>query len=138
MTPTVAALTMLSKFQNNVKNAENQVVTYCHNQIGAVEVIYDQFAAIGWTKFKLCNARQEIEITAGVGAYSKAAQPTITINGSAQSLDGRWTGQYIKFNARGGGNHTVPVNVTYTKPMVQKNQNHSMLNTQWELQVVLR
>ena len=27
MTPTVAALTMLSKFQNNVKNAESQVVT---------------------------------------------------------------------------------------------------------------
>ncbi|HEV8079922.1 MAG TPA: gliding motility protein GldM, partial [Chitinophagaceae bacterium] len=46
MTPTVAALTMLSKFQNNVKNAENQVVTYAHNQIGAVKVIYDQFAAL--------------------------------------------------------------------------------------------
>lgn len=30
MTPTVAALTLLSKFQNNVKNAENQVVTFCH------------------------------------------------------------------------------------------------------------
>ena len=35
MTPTVAALTMLSKFQNNVKNAENQIATFCHEQIGA-------------------------------------------------------------------------------------------------------
>jgi hypothetical protein len=42
MTPTVAALTLLSKFQNNVRNAENQVVTYCHNQVGAVKVVYDQ------------------------------------------------------------------------------------------------
>ncbi|HSV09543.1 MAG TPA: hypothetical protein VLI68_02165, partial [Hanamia sp.] len=38
MTPTVAALTMLSKFQNNIKNAENMIVTYCHSQIGAVAV----------------------------------------------------------------------------------------------------
>lgn len=29
MTPTVAALTILSKFQNNVKNVESQVVTFC-------------------------------------------------------------------------------------------------------------
>src|SRR5436853_4394990 len=42
MTPTVAALTMLSKFQNNVKNAESQIVTYCHSQIGAVEVHMDK------------------------------------------------------------------------------------------------
>jgi len=46
MTPTVAALTLLSKFQNNVKNGENQIVTYCHNQVGAVKVVYDQFAAL--------------------------------------------------------------------------------------------
>ena len=30
---------------------------------------------------------EKIEITAGVGAYSKAAQPQITINGAGQSLD---------------------------------------------------
>src|SRR6187431_86900 len=32
MTPTVAALTMLSKFQNNIKNAESQVINYCLSQ----------------------------------------------------------------------------------------------------------
>lgn len=115
MTPTIAALTMLSKFQNNVKNAESEVVTYCHNQIGAVKVIYDQFAALVGQSSNYVMPGQEIEITAGVGAYSKAAQPTITINGSNQSLgaDGR---AVYKFNASGAGNHTVPVSVTYTKP----------------------
>ena len=30
---------------------------------------------------------QEVEITAGVGAYSKAAQPQITINGANAAID---------------------------------------------------
>ncbi|MBA2249966.1 MAG: gliding motility protein GldM [Chitinophagaceae bacterium] len=115
MTPTVAALTMLSKFQNNVKNAENQVVTYCHNQVGAVKVVYDQFAALVGQSSNYVMPGQEIEITAGVGAYSKAAQPDITINGAGASLDADGRAVY-KFNASGGGDHSVPVNVTYTKP----------------------
>lgn len=115
MTPTVAALTMLSKFQNNVKNSENQVVTYCHNQIGAVKVIYDQFAALVGQSSNYVMPGQEIEITAGVGAYSKAAQPQISINGSGVALDAEGRAVY-KVQASGAGNHSVPVNVTYTKP----------------------
>lgn len=115
MTPTVAALTMLSKFQNNVKNAENQVVTFAHNQIGAVKVIYDQFAALVGQSSNYVMPGQEIQITAGVGAYSKAAQPQITIGGSSQAIDAEGRAVY-KFQASGAGNHTVPVNVTYTKP----------------------
>src|SRR5690606_12806227 len=42
MTPTVAALTILSKFQNNIRTVENQIVSYCHSQVGAVEVHMDQ------------------------------------------------------------------------------------------------
>ncbi len=42
MTPTVAALTILSKFQNNVKNVESQVVTFCASQVGAVEIHMDE------------------------------------------------------------------------------------------------
>ncbi|CAN5797890.1 gliding motility protein GldM [soil metagenome] len=115
MTPTVAGLTLLSKFQNNVKNAENLVVTYCHNQVGAVKVVYDQFAALVGQSSNYVMPGEEMEITAGVGAYSKAAQPQITINGSGASLDADGRASY-KFQANGGGPHTVPVNVTYTKP----------------------
>ena len=115
MTPTVAGLTLLSKFQNNVKNAENQVVTYCHNQVGAVKVVYDQFAALVGQSSNYVMPGDEIEITAGVGAYSAAAKPTISINGSGATLgpDGRAS---YKFKPSDGGAHSVPVKVTYTKP----------------------
>ncbi len=115
MTPSVAALTLLSKFQNNVKNAENLVVTYCHNQVGAVKVVYDQFAALVGQSSNYVMPGEEVEITAGVGAYSKAAQPQISIGGSSAAVgpDGRAS---YKFNASGSGSRSVPVNVTYTKP----------------------
>ena len=115
MTPTVAALTLLSKFQNNVKNAENQVVTYCHTQVGAVKVVYDQFAALVGQTSNYVMPGEDMEITAGVGAYSKAAQPQITIGGSGIPIDAEGRAVY-KFKASGAGPRTVPVNVTYTKP----------------------
>ncbi len=115
MTPTVAAITLLSKFQNNVKNAENQIVTYCHNQVGAVKVVYDQFAALVGQSSNYVMPGEEIEINAGVGAYSKAAQPKISIGGASMPLaeDGRATS---KFKVSGSGSKSVPVNVTFTKP----------------------
>ncbi len=115
MTPTVAALTLLSKFQNNVKNAENQVVTYCHNQVGAVKVVYDQFAALVGQSSNYLMPGEDLEITAGVGAYSKAAQPQISIAGSSMSLEADGRALY-KTKASGSGARTVPVKVTYTKP----------------------
>ncbi|MEO6488977.1 MAG: gliding motility protein GldM [Ferruginibacter sp.] len=115
MTPTVAGLTLLSKFQNNVKNAENLVVTYCHNQVGAVKIVYDQFAALVGQSSNYVMPGEEVEITAGVGAYSKAAQPVISINGANAAIDADGRAVY-KFQANGGGARSVPVNVTYTKP----------------------
>ena len=115
MTPTIAALTMLSKFENNVKNSENQVVAFCQSQIGAVKVVYDQFAALVGQSSNYLMPGQELEITAGVGAYSKAAQPSITINGSGAALDADGRAVY-KFKPSGAGSHTVPVSVTYVKP----------------------
>ncbi|MCO6496930.1 MAG: gliding motility protein GldM [Chitinophagaceae bacterium] len=119
MTPTVSALTMLSKFQNGVKTAESEIITYCHNQIGAVKVVYDQFAALVGQTSNYLMPGQKMTITAGVGAYSTAAQPEITIGGTRVpvSSDGVAT-QTI--TAMGAGVHKVPVTVTYTKPDGEK------------------
>lgn len=111
MTPTVAALTMLSKFQNNVKNAENQIVTYCHNQIGQVVVHMDQVGVLVGQTSNYVMPGQEITITAGVGAYSSAASPRISIGGSGVPVEqGRGT---YKITASGAGEHSVPVTVTF-------------------------
>ncbi|MBS1495559.1 MAG: gliding motility protein GldM [Bacteroidetes bacterium] len=111
MTPTVAALTLLSKFQNNVKNAENQVVTFCHEQVGAVKVKFDKTGVLIGQSSNYVMPGQELTITAGIGAYSSAAVPQISVNGaSVPTVDGQ--GVY-KLQASGGGPHSVPVTIRY-------------------------
>src|SRR5665213_2011977 len=111
MTPTVAALTMLSKFQNNIKNAESMVVTYCHSQIGAVEVHMDQVGILVGQNSNYLMPGQDLQITAGVGAYSSAATPTISINGrNVQVSQGQGT---YSTKVSGSGSHTVNVTVTF-------------------------
>jgi gliding motility-associated protein GldM len=111
MMPTVAAITLLSKFQNNVRNAENQVVTYAHNQIGQVEVHMDQVGVLIGQSSNYVMPGEEITVTAGVGAYSSAAAPRIAINGSPVAVtNGQGT---YKTTASGAGEHSVAVNVTF-------------------------
>ena len=111
MTPTVAGITLLSKFQNNVKNSENQVVSFCHAKVGEVKVKFDKTGVLIGQSANYVMPGQEIEVTAGIGAYSSAAAPQISINGSGVSVvDGQ--GKY-KFQASGGGPHTVPVTIRY-------------------------
>lgn len=112
MVPTLAGLTLLSKFQNNVKNSENQVTTYCHNQIGQVVVHMDQVGVLVGQSSSYVMPGQEITVTAGVGAYSSAAKPSINIGGSSVAV-ANGQGSY-KVTANGGGEHSIPVSVTFT------------------------
>jgi len=115
MMPTVAAITLLSKYQNNVRNAENQVVTFAQNQIGKVKVVYNQFAAIVGQSSNYVMPGEKVTITAGVGAFSTESKPEISIGGSGAAVDANGVATR-DFTAEGGGDRSIPVHVTYTKP----------------------
>ena len=115
MTPTIAAITILSKFQNDVKNSESQMVDYCYKQIGSVKVVFDQFEAFAGTNATYLMPGDELDLTAGIGAFSKAAKPTITINGAPQTLNNDGVADY-KTKVEGAGEHSLTVNIAYTKP----------------------
>ena len=82
MVPTVAAITILSKFQNDVRNAEAQIVEHCHRKVGEVVFTYDQFQVIANSSSTYMMPGEEFTINAGIGAYSSKAFPTITVNGA--------------------------------------------------------
>lgn len=115
MTPTIASITMLSKFQNDVKNSEAQVVDFAHRQIGAVEVVYDEFQAFAGTNSQYLMPGQELVITAGVGAFSKAARPSISIDGSGVALNPQGVAEY-KTTVGGPGSYSKKVRVSFVKP----------------------
>ena len=113
MTPTVAAITILSKFQNDVKTSENKVISFCHEQVGKVDVIQDAFAAIAIANTTNALPGQEIEITAGVGGFSTKISPRISIGGQAQTIGDDGAAHY-KFKADRLGSNSIPVNIQYT------------------------
>lgn len=113
MVPTVAALTILSKFQNDIKTTENKVITFCHEQVGKVVLRFDAFEAIVGQNSKYLMPGQEIEITAGLGAFSKTKLPTVSVGGTNVALNEKGIAVY-KTAAGGMGAHTINVTVSFT------------------------
>lgn len=112
MTPTIAAITILSKFQNDVKTTENRLVSYIHSKVGEVDVRFDQFAPLLTANSNYLMPGDEIELSAGVAAFSSANKPSISINGAGGQLgpDGFVRS---KFKVSGSGPHTVSASFTY-------------------------
>ena len=121
MVPTVAGLTILSKFQNDIKTSENKVVAFCHQKVGEVKVVFDSYAAIVGQNSNYLMPGQQLEIKAGIGAFSKAAQPTINIGGANVAIgDEGYALQ--KVDAGGVGSHTVPVRISFFNQTTGKDE----------------
>jgi len=114
MTPTIAALTILSKFQSDIKNSESQVVDYLHKQIGEVKVVYDKFQTIVSPSATYLMPGDKLDIKAGIGAFSAAAKPQVFFNGQQAQVDDA-TGQ-ADWNAPVNSTGVVNVTIKYTKP----------------------
>jgi gliding motility-associated protein GldM len=113
MTPAIAALTILSKFQNDVKNSENQVVSYCNSKIDAVVVHFDNFGFVGGLSSSYVMPGEKISVMAGLGATSSGAAPTFFINGREVKAGGDGIATE-DFNAGGAGaGQKVHVTVKY-------------------------
>jgi gliding motility-associated protein GldM len=112
--PTIAALAMLTKFQNNVRITENKTIMFCFQQIGSFVEDFTTFSAIVGQSSKYLRAGDEVEIIAGVGAFSRIAKPEIVIKGKIIPIDETGTAT-VKFRASGKpGNYFVPVQISYT------------------------
>lgn len=118
-TPAIAAITILTKIQNDIKNTEGEVSNFCANQLGKVVVEYDQFAAVASANTTYCMPDEELEITAGVGAFNDKLKPSIVIGGSSIPLNAE--GVAIKKIKAGGPNtYNIPVNISFTTPQGEK------------------
>jgi gliding motility-associated protein GldM len=123
MTPSVAAITILSKFQNDVLRSGNLVANYCQEQVGKVVVILDKFEILTSQSSSYLLPGQPLEIKAGIGAFSSNAKPTISINGVSQQANDSGFARYTTTASGSGGN--IPVSVSFTDPntgtLIKKN-----------------
>jgi gliding motility-associated protein GldM len=112
MVPTVAAITMLSKFENDVRTAENKVITWLHNKVGSVELIPDTYAAVVGQSSSYLIPGQKLEITAGVGAFNKKVAPIVTVAGRPAPVGDDGVAR-IEMDGGGVGSHSVPVRIEF-------------------------
>ena len=88
MTPAIAAITILSKFQNDVKNAENQIVTYCH-QPGWMQLkfVLTSIGFVGGLSSSYLMPGEKVDSLLLVWVLQVLQlKPTITINGRPVQL----------------------------------------------------
>jgi gliding motility-associated protein GldM len=69
MAPAVAGITILSKFQNDVKNSEAQAVEWFHKQVGAVKIVYDEFQAFAGTNSQYLMPGEEFDHYGRCGCF---------------------------------------------------------------------
>jgi gliding motility-associated protein GldM len=111
MVPKVAALTILNKFKNDVKNTESMCMDRLAKEAVTVDVKLDQFKPLLNAKSSYILMGDKYEATIGVGAFSSAVQPEITVNGSPLKVEpGTGMGKYTE-DARSPGQHKLHVKV---------------------------
>ena len=116
-TPAIGAVVVLKKFENNIRIIENDLVNYClNNTYGIHESFGESFQYIIGQSSTIVEPGQTIEITAGIGAYSTAAQPKVWVNGKAINTNDDGVAVYKFRSAASPGKFKVPVTINFTKP----------------------
>lgn len=109
--PTMAVVTLFSKFQNDVRNSESLVVNELFNEAAQEQVRFDAFQAIAVPKTSYALVGQKVEAQIMLAAYNKAVNPTVTNNtGRVSKVENGIA--YWETNASGVGLQTVRGTVT--------------------------
>lgn len=87
MVPAVAAFTILSKLQNDVKNSESMVVEDLLKQIHANDIVFDKMQAFVSMNSKNLQEGQTLTAQIAIGAYSTTVSPEIVVNGQTLRVE---------------------------------------------------
>ncbi|RAJ75461.1 gliding motility-associated protein GldM [Chitinophaga dinghuensis] len=114
MVPVVAAVTILSKFQNDIKNSEAAIIDNLFKQISEKDFKFDKIRPFVSLNSKNLMEGQELTAQIAVGAYSSTVNPAITVNG--QSIEAKEGLGTYKITASGIGEKTISGSVTLPAP----------------------
>jgi gliding motility-associated protein GldM len=115
MTPTIASIAILSKFQNDIRNSQTQLIEYCYRKINSTVLKPADFEVVASPNSSLLMAGDELVITAGLGAYNMDTKPVVSIDGANVAIGPN--GQAVfKTTASSPGEYTKRVNITYNDP----------------------
>ncbi len=112
MVPTIAALTLLSKYQNDIRNSEDLIVEYLFKQVNAKTVVVDRILAKVIAPSSYIMAGQQYKADIFVAAYSSTVNPEVYVgplNYSIAQKDEAGNFKEITENPVSGGGKKIEV-----------------------------
>lgn len=76
--PTMAVVTLLSKFQNDVRNSEAMTINQLAKEAGDIVIKFDEVEAIAIPQTSYALVGQKVEGRILLAAYNKSANPTVS------------------------------------------------------------
>lgn len=111
------AFLILSKLQNDITVIEHNTLRYFYLKFG---YIHDDFSVkygiILNQNSKHFKPGEELEISAGIGAISSAAQPKFSVNGLELKIEDNGLFVYKLKITSDTGKHTVPIIIEFYEP----------------------
>jgi len=108
--PTLAAVTLFAKMQNDIRNSEAIVIQRLFDEANAKQIKFDAITAIAVPKTSYALQGQKVEAEIMVAAYNKSVNPSISSSSGQIKIEngvGHWTG-----SAAGVGMQTVRGQIT--------------------------
>jgi gliding motility-associated protein GldM len=112
--PSIAAITELTKFQNDIRTAEGEVTTYNYTRVGAEEQHFNSLIAMVSSETPTVSEGQTYKADIVLGAYNSTVTPKIEVNGAPVKVE-NGIGKY-ETSARGAGEQTIKVKIYVKNP----------------------
>ena len=103
---------VIEKIKNDILVSESKMSSYLDNKTSMIKEDFSIFSTIVSQNTKHLKAGENLEIWAGIGSFSIAANPTFVINGINVKPDESATAKYI-IKVSGKGKKTIPVRIFY-------------------------
>jgi len=106
----------LAIYKNRIIKIKAALLEYCNMQTTYTVCSFDSFQAIASQNSTHFKPNETLEITAGIGAFSKSAMPLITVDGKPILLNADGVAEYKTKVADKKGKFSKLVKIEYRKP----------------------
>ncbi|MET0465206.1 MAG: hypothetical protein ABW007_18740 [Chitinophagaceae bacterium] len=104
---------LLTQIQHSIMQIGTSMVSFCRENTGCIIDRFDTYSAIIGQSSNVVLPGQTVEITAGIGSFTKTASAKITINGKPCLLQEDGAARYTLAASRIPGKYTLPVKIDY-------------------------
>lgn len=116
------------KMHNSISIIANRTISFCNLQTSPGCILrYEKLSVLIGQNSKHFKSGDKIEITAGVGSFSSASQPKITIGNETISINDFGYAEFKKVIRGSNGKYVIPITISYYSPDgTQKTTKHDV------------